>query len=105
MPLYTFHNKETDEIWTEMMSISQKEDFLKENSNIEQYLTSMNIVRGVGGIRNDGGWKENLQRIAESHPTSDLATSMGSNMSTKEVKTRQAVEKWRKKRAAKGDSV
>lgn len=105
MPLYTFHDKETDEIWTDIMSISDKEEYLENNQHIEQYLTSMNIVRGVGGIRNDGGWKENMQRIAEAHPTSSLAASMGSSMSAKEVKTRQAVEKWRKKRAAKGDSV
>ena len=105
MPLYTFHNKETDKIWTDIMSISDKEEFLETNQHIEQYLTSMNIVRGVGGIRNDGGWKETMHKIAEAHPTSELAASMGSNMSSKEVKTRQAVEKWRKKRAAKGDSV
>jgi hypothetical protein len=43
-----------------------------------------------------------MQKTAEAHPGSELAASMGSKQSTKEVKTRQAVEKWRKSRAAKG---
>jgi len=102
MPEYTFFNTETGIEWDEFMSSSEREDFLKNNPKIEQVLASLNIVSGVGGIRNDGGWNEVLQKAADAHPTSELAASMGSKMSAKEVKTRQAVEKWRKK-AAKGD--
>lgn len=100
MPSYTFQHKETEKIWTEVMSISEKEQFLEENPQIQQLLVSMNIVSGVGGIRTDGGFNEVMQKIAENNPTSDLAASMGSNRSTKEVKTQRAIEKWRKKRAA-----
>lgn len=101
MPTYTFQIKDDpDEIWTEIMSISQKEQFLKENPHIQQLLVSMNIVSGVGGIRIDGGFNDVLQKIAEHHPTSDLAASMGSKRSAKEVKTQQVVDKWRKKRTA-----
>ena len=50
-----------------------------------------------GPIEDLSTLKELRGRLAE------LAASMGSKMSTKEVKTRQAVEKWRKTRAAKGD--
>mgnify|MGYP003136787198 FL=1 len=84
------------------MSISEKEEFLKNNPKVTQVLNTMNIVSGVGGIRNDAGWGEVLQKTAEAHPGSELAASMGSKQSTKEVKTRQAVERWRKSRAAKG---
>ena len=31
MPLYTFMNKDTDEVFTEMMSISQREEYLSQN--------------------------------------------------------------------------
>ena len=89
--------------WDEIMSFSEKEQFLKNNPKVEPVLRSLNIVSGVGGIRNDAGWNEVMQKAAEAHPGSELAASMGSKQSTKEVKTRQAVEKWRKSRAAKGD--
>lgn len=105
MPTYTFENKETGEVWTEILSMSKKEQYLGENTHIQQLLTSMNIVAGVGGIKNDGGWKEVMQKVAERNPTSELAASMGSSMSTKEVKTRHAVEKWRSKRKASGDGI
>lgn len=102
MPEYTFFNTESGMEWDDFMSISEKEKFLKDNPKVEQVLSTMNIVSGVGGIRNDAGWGEVLQKTAEAHPGSELAASMGSKQSTKEVKTRQAVEKWRKSRAAKG---
>ena len=100
MPVYTFQNKQTEEEWTDIMSISAKEQYLIENPNIQQLLTSLNMVSGVGGIRTDGGFNEVLHKIVENHPNSDLASSFGSAQSSKEVKTRQVVEKWRKKRAA-----
>ena len=102
MPQYTFFNIESGMEWDDIMSISEKEEFLKNNPKVTQVLNTMNIVSGVGGIRNDAGWGEVLQKTAEAHPGSELAASMGSKQSTKEVKTRQAVERWRKSRAAKG---
>ena len=103
MPEYTFFHTETGMEWDEIMSFSEKEQFLKNNPKVEPVLRSLNIVSGVGGIRNDAGWNEVLQKTAEAHPGSELAASMGSQQSTKEVKTRKAVEKWRKSRAAKGN--
>ena len=102
MPEYTFFHTETGMEWDDIMSISEKEEFLKNNPKVTQVLNTMNIVSGVGGIRNDAGWGEVLQKTAEAHPGSELAASMGSKQSTKEVKTRQAVERWRKSRAATG---
>ena len=50
------------------MSIADKEAYLKKNKHIKQKLiTSINIVSGTGGMKNDSGWKENLSRIAEAH--------------------------------------
>ena len=103
MPSYSFKNTETGEEWEELLTISEREKFLEQNPHIQQLPSLITISGGVGGIKNDGGWGDNMSRIAEAHPGSELAASMGSQQSTKEVKTRKAVEKWRKSRAAKGD--
>ena len=98
MPIYTFENTKTGEVYDDMMSIAEKESFLKKNKHIEQKLTTINIssgVRGMGNMKNDGGWKDNLSRIADAHPTSELA-QQHRKRSIKEVKTQQVVEKHRK---------
>ena len=103
MPTYTFFNEESGIEWEEFLSFSEKDLLLASNSKIVQLApTQVNIVRGTGGLRNDDGWKENLSRIAEAHPTSALAQTHG-DKSVKDTKTRQAVEKWRNKRKAAGD--
>ena len=98
MPIYTFENTKTGKVYDDMMSIAEKEQFLKKNKHIEQKLTTINIssgVRGMGNMKNDGGWKDNLSRIADAHPTSELA-QQHRKRSIKEVKTQQVVEKHRK---------
>jgi len=97
MPTYTFHNKATGVVEDKMMKISEKEQYLKDNPDIEQVHTGINIVAGVGGIKQDSGWKENLSRIAEAHPRSSLAERHG-NKSIKDIKTKQVVEKHMNKR-------
>ena len=100
MPTYTFKDIETGETFDEMMSYADKVEFLEDNPNIKPILNSLNIVAGVGldsRIKNDDGWNENLQRIAEAHPTSDLANRYVKK-TAKEAKTENAVAKWRKQR-------
>ena len=102
MPIYTFENKKTGKVYDDMMSIAEKESFLKKNKHIEQKLTTINISSGVMGVnmKNDGGWKDNLSRIAEAHPNSELA-NQHKRRSTKEVKTQQVVAKHRKRQKGK----
>ena len=102
MPIYTFENKKTGKVYDDMMSIAEKEAFLKKNKHIEQKLTTINISSGVMGVnmKNDGGWKDNLSRIAEAHPTSALA-DQHRKRSIKEVKTQQVVAKHRKRQQGK----
>ena len=103
MPIYTFENTKTGKVYDDMMTIAEKETFLKKNKHIKQRLTSLNIssgVRGMGGMKNDGGWKDNLSRIAEAHPTSELA-NQHKKRSIKEVKTQQVIEKHRKRQQGK----
>ena len=94
MPYYNFKNKETDHEWEEFFTISGREEFLKENPHIVQ-LPSLFAISGGGGgdrIKNDDGWKENLSRIAEAHPRSELAKRYG-RKSTKQVKTDAVLKK------------
>jgi len=102
MPIYTFHNNKTNKIFTEMMSIAEMEEYLQKNPHIKQQITQMNIVGGVSGLsyRSDGGWKDNLSRIAEAHPNSPLAQQHGKR-SIKQVKTEQAIKKYKARRSAK----
>ena len=74
-----------------MMSISEMEVYLKKNKHITQVIKGLNIVSGTG-IKQDGGWKDNLSRIAEAHPNSALADRYGKK-STKEIKTKQVLAK------------
>ena len=99
MPIYTFLNKKTNKEYDEMMSIADMEEYLKKNKHITQVIKGLNIISGASGITNktDGGWKENLSRIAEAHPKSALADRYGKK-SIKQSKTDQVLAKHRKRR-------
>ena len=101
MPSYTFENKKTGKVWTDIMTIDEMEKYLNKNKNVRQIITSVNIVAGVSGMsyRSDKGWNETLSKIAEKHPQSKLAQDMGTK-STKQIKTEQVMKKHRKKWAS-----
>lgn len=100
MPTYSFYDEASGVEWDEFLSMAEKETFLKENPQIKQVLKPVAIVgdhvMGVGP-KVDGGYTENMQRIAEAHPGSPLADKFGgSKPSHKEIKTRDAINKHRK---------
>ena len=99
MPTYDFENTETGEVFEEMMSMSAREKYLKDNPHIRQLVSGINIVSGVAGrsYRQDGGWKDNLSRIAEAHPQSNLAKKT-LRRSTKQIKTQEVLKKHRERR-------
>ena len=97
MPTYTFQDTDTGEVFDKILKISEKDNFLKDNPNLKSLVTGINIVAGVGSIKSDSGWKENLSRIAEAHPRSPLAERYGKK-SIKDIKTKQVVEKHMNKR-------
>ena len=102
MPTYNFIDEDTGEIFEKVMRMGDREGFLASNPTIRQLPPDrMNIVSGnnYAGLKNDGGFNEQMSRIADAHPTSAIASQYG-DKSAKAVKTRQAVEKWRKKRSA-----
>ncbi len=99
MPLYIFYNSETDEEFEDILSISDKEKFLADNPHIIQRPTSFGIVSAVGGIdsKTDDTWKEVLSKVAENNKGSKLDDRYGMSKSMKEIKTREAVEKYKQK--------
>ena len=99
MPTYDFINIKTGKKFTEFMSISEKEVYLKKNKHIKQGIGKINIVSGTG-IKTDSGWKDMLSRIGDAHPGSKVHDAYG-NKSTKDIKTRQVLEKHRKIQARK----
>ena len=97
MPTYTFYDEVKDYQYEEFMSISELDEYKKNNPNVRQVYTPIAIVgdhlMGVGP-KTDGGFNENMQRIAAAHPDSPLADKFGgSTMSHKEIKTRNAIKK------------
>ncbi len=97
MPLYSFKNTKSGEEFEMFMSMDKRESYLKENPNIQQTISKVNIVADVSGMsyRQDQGWKENLSRIAEAHPNSALAKEHGKR-TIKEIRTDNVVKKHRK---------
>jgi len=98
MPTYLFRDKETDEVWEEFMSYSERQAFLFENPDIEPVVTAPAIVSGVSGVthKNDAGFNDMMSRIAAANPTSPLADKYGSK-GIKESKTREAFKRQKKR--------
>ena len=97
MPTYDFRNKDTGEVFEEMMGISAKEEYLKDNPHIEQIFTKFPATaRGSDkwnpANNRDEGWNENLARIAEANPNSALAEKVGGRK-TKDAKINDIVRK------------
>jgi hypothetical protein len=86
MPTYELYNQKTDEYFEEFMSISQKEQYLKDNPDIKQIPSAPNFISRSGERTNlggHGGFNEVLHKVADGHPQSDLA---------RQVKTRTAAD-------------
>jgi hypothetical protein len=93
MPTYDFYNNETGELFEKFMSISAREEYLKENPHIEQVLGA---TATVGGVSITGkvpdGFKEVLAKVSENHKGSAVAARHGKK-SMNEIKTKQLVDK------------
>ena len=101
MPTYTFYDETEDYQYEEFMFMSELNEYKKNNPNVRQIYTPIAIVgdhlMGVGP-KTDGGFNENMQRIAAAHPDSPLADKFGgSTVSHKEIKTRNIIDKHAKK--------
>lgn len=77
MPTYTFYNKNTGEEKTELMSISECEEFLKANPDWEQQPAAPLIVSGVAlgkRMKPDEGFRDLLKTIKKNNRGSNINT-------------------------------
>lgn len=74
MPLYTFINKDTNEVFDKLVSYSDRQTYLKENPSIEVVIGAPAIGDSVRlGIRkNDDGFREVLSKINAANYKSNL---------------------------------
>ena len=87
MPTYDFLNTNTNKMEELFMSISEMEEYVKENPHIQIAPAAPAIVSGVDiEQKMDTGWKETLQKISEAHPNSALADRYGNNKTLKQKK-------------------
>ena len=100
MPTYRFYNKRTKKEYTDLMSISEMEEFIKKKHIKILPPTQINIVSSVGNIdsKTDNGWKEVLSKITDAHPASNLAAQYGKK-SVKDTQVASIIKKHKRKRA------
>ena len=68
MPTYDFENKKTGEVFEKIMTIAGKEQYLKDNPDIQQLLGMPKIVSGVDGLRKtDDSFRDILRNIDKKH--------------------------------------
>ena len=93
MPTYTFEIIETGEQYDEMMKISERDDYIKNNPQVKPVMTAPNFVGDHIVKRMDGGMKETLQKIADKNPNTPLADRF-SRKTAKEVQSDKVVGKY-----------
>lgn len=98
MPIYEFYNTVTGEQWEEMMTISSREQFLKDNPDVQQVITAPALISGIAGVthKNDSGFNDMMSRIAQANPHTPLGEKYGSK-GIKETKVRNIVKKHKAK--------
>jgi hypothetical protein len=99
MPTYRFYNKRTKKEYTDLMSISEMEEFIKKKHIKILPPTTLNIVSSVGNIdsKTDSGWKEVLSKVTEAHPASELAKQYGKK-TIKDTQIDKVIQKHRKRK-------
>ena len=78
MPTYTFRNKDSEEIFDKIMSWDSREEYLKENPNLEVIIgaPAMGDVVRLGIKKPDQGFNEVLSKIHAANYKSNLADKL-----------------------------
>ena len=105
MPVYTFYNKDTDEYYDKFMKISERENYLSDNPQVESIITAPAIVGDHVIKRMDGGMKEVFSLVAEAHPNSPLADRFYDNRSAAKKKVESIGKKHGMVRKSGGQDV
>ena len=102
MPTYRFYNKRTKEEYTDLMSISEMEEFIQKKHIKLLPPTQVNIVSSTGSLdsKTDNGWKEVLSKVSEAHPASNLAAQYRKK-TVKDTQIDKIIHKHRRKKQGK----
>ena len=79
MPTYTFRNKDTGEVFDDLMKWSERQEFLEANPHIEPIVggaPSIGDPVRLGVRRPDGGFNEVLSKIHSANYKSNLADKL-----------------------------
>ena len=96
MPKYGWYDPELDYEYETSMTYEEMKGYKEANPHLHQVFNiNFTSDRYDSGMKNDGGWNELMDRIAEKNPEGDLEGRR--KKSIKEIKTRQAIEKNRKR--------
>ena len=78
MPTYTFRNTKTEEIFDKIMSWNSREEYLKENPDLEVIIgaPAMGDVVRLGIRKPDQGFNEVLSKIHAANYKSNLADKL-----------------------------
>lgn len=77
MPNYTFQNKDTNEEITLTLSMAEREEYLKNNPNMEQIIVSAPAIGDpfkLGRVKTDSHFRERLKHIHKTHAHSKINT-------------------------------
>lgn len=74
MPTYTFKNNETGETFDQFMSISAREEYMKQNPNIQTVIGVVATIRDTPKL--DNGFREVLHKIHERSAGSTLKNNI-----------------------------
>jgi hypothetical protein len=69
-PSYSFKNLNTGEEWTDIMSMSAREQFLNENPHIQQQIVAAPALGDsirLGLKKPDNGFRDRLREIKKAH--------------------------------------
>lgn len=75
MPMYTFENMKTGEVFEEQMKIADKEAYLEKNKHIQQIhleAPGLGDPYRLGIRRTDNGFNDRLKEIQKKHPLGKL---------------------------------
>jgi hypothetical protein len=79
IPSYTFLNRDTNEQWTETMSMSAREQFLNDNPHVEQLIVSApsyvaDSTRVGVNAKPNNHFRDRLKQIAKNNPGNRINT-------------------------------
>jgi predicted nucleic acid-binding Zn ribbon protein len=69
MPIYNFRDNETGEEFEKVMGMSEREEYLKDNPQVEQLINyGANVVHERGtNLKVDDGFRETMSKIKDTY--------------------------------------